>query len=164
MTCPLLAQCWRLGRCTEQAAIMTGVPRITADLLGSRVHQCAKRIRCLLLGWKQPQPEISQSRLYRRVGQCLHGRRIEFVNHLLWRAPGGEKPVPAGEGKRRQSDLGKGRNARCQRHARVSSWCDYSPCDRSRSTPANRELSSGEEIYLSREHVGRRRRPEEIAT
>jgi len=68
--------------------------------LGIGFHQRAERLRRLLLPRENLEPKFGQPRSHRRIRQCLHGRRIELANDVLWRILGRKKPVPAGEGKR----------------------------------------------------------------
>src|SRR5262249_3349514 len=66
-------------------------------LLGSGPHQRAECLGCLSFPRKNVQSEIDETRLHGRLGQCLHGPRIDLANDVPGRAPGREKRVPPGE-------------------------------------------------------------------
>jgi hypothetical protein len=53
-----------------------------------------------LLGARKEIPKIGKPRMHRRIAQCFHGRRAEFADDVLRRAPGGEKTQPSGVVKR----------------------------------------------------------------
>ena len=61
--------------------------------LGIGFHKRAERLRCLWLARENVRSEIDQPRSHYGIGQCLHGRRVEFSDNLLWCAAGREKRV-----------------------------------------------------------------------
>src|SRR5271168_3442861 len=64
--------------------------------LGIGLLQGGEHLRRLSLSRKNLQPEIDEPRAHSRVGR--HSCRIELTDDVLRRAPGREKPEPAGVG------------------------------------------------------------------
>jgi len=62
--------------------------------LGAGFHKRAERLRRLLVARKNLYSELDEPRSHRWIGQCLHDRRIEFADNVVWRAPRREKPEP----------------------------------------------------------------------
>jgi hypothetical protein len=62
------------------------------NLGGRSLHKRAECLRRLLVARKNVYSELDEPRSHGWIGQCLHDRRIEFADNVIWRSPGREKP------------------------------------------------------------------------
>src|SRR5207245_1622598 len=84
---------------SENASLLRPDPELLDErppLLRIGLHKRTERLGCLPLARDNVHAEIGDPGSRRRIGQRSYGRRIELADDVLRRAPGREKPGPAG--------------------------------------------------------------------